>query len=121
MKKVTLIVLLVLVSTVAFAEYSDGWDWTTMYEADRIMYVVGFFEAMQIAQQQMMHYGADPEQTNVWFYIPYTVGEVVDFLDAYYADRDFRKFSIPYVIYLMNDNNFWDEEPVEPYNPASDS
>jgi hypothetical protein len=120
MKK-AIVIVLILVATGAFAIDIDGWDWEVLDNNERGWFVLGFYAAQDIMAEQMIYLGMPPAYVEELLFIPWTVQETVDMVTVYYQDRANRKFQVYYVIYFLNDMNFWDYEPAEPYDPASES
>jgi hypothetical protein len=110
-----MILVLVAIAASAFAIDYDGYDWMTWSAGDKIMYVLGFYSALEEIGAMMVHYGVDPQVAAQMTFIPHSVGDMVNMLDDYYwDDRAHLRYGVQKTVLWLNGLDYWNEEPIPP-------
>lgn len=109
------IAILLLAATMAFATYvtdPDGHDWRMWPESQKLGYVVGFFVAYEsLADRLIAENSTIDDETwemmEEYFYIPMSVGEMMEQLDYYYNTYSNRDYPLHTTVMFLAGKDYW--------------
>lgn len=101
MKKLLVVLVVLVVGTPAFAQTNDGFDWVKWSRVEKLTFVMGVFDTLVAMNQMFVEGGASQDYADSLTYIPGTVGDLVDEIDAIYSDYQVRPAPVIMAILMI--------------------
>lgn len=111
-----------LVVTGVFSEGVEdinGFDWWVFSEDAKVGYVQGFYSAYSSVWERFyseLGETATPEdekRLEELFYIPLSVGEMIDRVDSFYSDYDNRDLLLYMVLMYISGKDYWNSGSLQ--------
>lgn len=114
MKKVILVMVLAAVALCATAETldeMDGFDWVVWSSERKLGYVIGWYNAYSSVWVWFLNTTEPSEEIDrtleEMFYVPMTVGDMIERLDEYYRDYSLRRQRLMDVLMFIAGKDYW--------------